>query len=93
MITSIDTIKKQAATAAISWAKHWQANPYPQGSVQHDLFKKHFELERMFLDQETAQEKPITDAISTGAGIDIQHSLNQFTPAPHATTTASGQAK
>jgi hypothetical protein len=44
----------------------------------------------MFLDQETAQEKPITDAISTVAAQGIKAHLPKIEAVPFARVTVSG---
>lgn len=80
MIIAINAIKQAAAAAALNFATAAECNPYPQGTDAAAAFKKYFEQERMFLEHATQAETAITNAISTGAAIDIMHSINQFEP-------------
>jgi hypothetical protein len=99
-IYSIPQIKAEAVAATVKHSTAESACRFPPDSPEGIVFTRTFNKERQRQeDAITEAEKPHTDAISTGAAIDIRHSLDQFTPAhtpapaPYATITVSGWAK
>lgn len=76
-IHSIAKIEAEAIEATKQFSTVADACPYPFDTTAGTVFKRAFHKERA-RQEDAIQAAAIDDAISTGAALDITHSLDQF---------------